>query len=321
MADYELGPLPWNEDVLTKAYFRDFRQAQESIKQHPGYDLNERSFSLKAVLRMFDNAASSFFEALETFHVEAHERRLFDRVRRKDRRNLEEKFQEILYLFASSAMTLVDQSRALSKKVELPGYDERVAATFANNPRHRFIQELRNDLIHIKLHEPSWQFSTERDHTRITRFMLFPNELQRSGEWHKLAKEYLRQHSEGVDLGALISEYRAEIIEMQTWLQTTLSGVAGTTIGDYLRCNNFLLVVGDRCWWRLLLSQVVIQQGRDPYQYLDRYLTVAELDEVQRLPHKTKEQVDRIIDLIDEHGACDDEIRALTYKAFGIGMS
>ncbi len=321
MTDYALGPLPWSEDVLTKAYFRDFKQAQQSIKQHPGYDLHERSRSLKAVLRMFDNAASAFFETLDIFHVEVHERRLFDRVRRKDLKNLEERFQEILYLFASSAMTLVDQSRALSKKVELPGYTERVAVTFTDNLRHRFIQELRNDLIHVKLHEPSWSLTTNRDRTRTTRFMLFPNELQRSDEWHRLAKEYLQQHPEGVDLGALIREYRAEIIEMQTWLQATLREVADAAIGDYLRCNNFLLAVGARCWWRLLLSQVVIQQGRDPYQYIDRYLSVAELAEVQRLPHGTKEQVDRIINLIDDYGACDEELRALTYKAFGIDKS
>lgn len=61
MTNYALGPLPWSEDVLTKAYFRDFRLTQESIKEHPGYALNERAFSLKAVLRLFNKAASSFF--------------------------------------------------------------------------------------------------------------------------------------------------------------------------------------------------------------------------------------------------------------------
>lgn len=70
-----------------------------------------------------------------------------------------------------------------------------------------------------------------------------------------------------------------------------------------------------------MLSQVVIQQKRDPYHYLNRYLTIAELEEVQQLPNKSKTQVDRIIELIDDYGACDDELRDLAYKAFGVEMS
>jgi hypothetical protein len=318
MSEYQLGPLPWSDEVLEKAHRNSFTEAFENIKAHPGYDLHERNSALKSVLRLFCRTADSFFLTLERFHAEVHERRLFDRNRRDDLRAFEEKFQEILYLFASAAMTLVDQSRAMSTKIELPGYAERVSSTFANNPRHRFIQELRNDLIHVTLHQPGWHLTTERDRTRTTKFMLYPHQLRRSDEWHQLAREYLLQHPKGVDLGTLIQEYRLEVAEFQEWLRNAVSAVAGEAIDDYLRCYRFLKAVGSRFWWRLLLSQIVIEAGRDPYRYLDRYLTQAEIDEIRDLPHKSKEQVDRIVEFVDEYGACDEELRCLVYKAFGV---
>jgi hypothetical protein len=55
----------------------------------------------------------------------------------------------------------------------------------------------------------------------------------------------------------------------------------------------------------------------DLYGHLQRYLTPEELQEINTLPHSSKEQVDRIIEMVDEYGACDNELRKLVYKAFG----
>lgn len=61
-----------------------------------------------------------------------------------------------------------------------------------------------------------------------------------------------------------------------------------------------------------------VRQGL-PYLYVDRYLTEAELQEVARLPQRSAVQVDRIIELADEDGACDEEIRSVAYATFGAG--
>jgi hypothetical protein len=67
----------------------------------------------------------------------------------------------------------------------------------------------------------------------------------------------------------------------------------------------------------LLLEQVTM--GRlDPFPYLNRYLTQTELDEVLSLPTRSQMQVDRIIEILDEYGACDEELRKKAYKAFGV---
>jgi hypothetical protein len=86
---------------------------------------------------------------------------------------------------------------------------------------------------------------------------------------------------------------------------------------DYLRCMKRIKAVSSRSFWNLIFQQVVIAGKRDPYTYLDHYLTEEELNEVNALPHRSRKQIDRIIEFVDEHEACDDELRQIINKAFG----
>lgn len=316
---YSLGPLPWSDEVLVAAVWRNGKDAQRFVEEHPGREIDERLASLQSVLRIFDGTASSFREHLSLFHSEAHDGRLFRRNRRSDLNAYEVRLQELLYVFASSAMTLVDQARALSKKIELKDYEQRVRSSFAENPRHRFIQELRNDLIHVTLHKPNWQITSGQNEERTSKFMLWPTQLARANEYHTLARKYVLEHPKGIDLGTLILEYAADVRGFQTWLQDALEIAAGVTIADYRRCLNRIRAVSSRCWWNLIFQQVVLPNERDPYQYLDQYLTPPEVAEINSLPYRSGAQVDRIIEMVDEYGACDNELRELIHKAFGVG--
>jgi hypothetical protein len=309
--------MPWSDETLDAAVWKGFEDARRFVDEHPGCELAERSASLLGVFRILQRARASFHEHLERFHSEAHGGHLFRRNRRNDLAAYEEKFQELLYLFASSAMTLVDQSRALNGKVQLPGYEKKVAA-FAGSRRHRFVQELRNDLVHVTLHRPSWQLTSGRNQDPTSKFMLWPDQLTRASEYHSLAREYLLEHPKGIDLGALVDEYTSEVTEFQGWLQDALVAEAGSVIADYKRCVKRIKAVSARCWWNIIFQQLLLPARRDPYQYLDQYLNPHELEEVNSLPLKSTAQVDRIIELVDEYGACDDALRALVYKAFDV---
>ncbi|HET7832693.1 MAG TPA: hypothetical protein VFK88_06990, partial [Gallionella sp.] len=93
--------------------------------------------------------------------------------------------------------------------------------------------------------------------------------------------------------------------------------VIGHMMDDYLRCRKRIKAVSSRSFWNLIFQQVVIAGRRNPYTYLDRYLTEEELNEVNALPYGSGRQIDRIIELVDEYEACDDELRQIIYKAFG----
>jgi hypothetical protein len=317
MTAYSLGPLPWSNETLERAYFRGFAEAYEAIRQHPGYELHRRVQSLQSALRLFCKWCSHFLDELEKFHIEAHEGKTLEKRHALDLKGFEDSFQEALYIVASTAMTLVDQSRGIKNHLDQTEYQSR-AELFANDPAHRLIQELRNDVIHVSLHKPNWRRSYKEDGNSSTEMILLPHQLSRSSEWHQLARKYLQAQPDGIAIGQLIKEYQVKVNAFHEWLHTALQASVGNTIADYLRCERHLKTIGSRSMWRLMLLQVVIPQKRDPYSYLDRYLTPEELAEVSRLPSRSKTQVDRIIELVDEYGACDEELRGLVYQAFQV---
>lgn len=314
--NYSLGPLPWSDDVLVAAAWKNSSKVQEWINEHPGRAFVARLESLKAVLRIFEGSAKRFDELLVRFHEESHGGDLLRRNRKADLEAYEHQFQELLYVFASSAMTLVDQTRALSKKISIPEYEVRVSDSFATSPRHRFIQELRVDVIHISLHRPGWQLASGRDGERSSKFMLWANQLARLPDYNVHAKQFVANHPKGIDLGRLISDYSGEVRAFHEWLRQAVETQAGGMMSDYLRCLRRVKAVSSRSFWTLILQQVVIAGNRDPYDYLDRYLTEEELNEVNALPIRSRQQVNRIVELVDEYQACDDELREIIYKAF-----
>ena len=315
---FSLGPLPWSDDVLVRAVYEDFRKAEAFVKEHPGYDINERLDSLRAVLRIFNKAALGFASGLEQFFEQSRGGHLFRRNRRADLEAFEEQFRELLYVFSAAAMTLVDQSRTFSKNVPIDGYEGRVSGAFRSNPRHAFVQELRVDLIHVTLHQPGWQLTSGRNEQPTAKFMLWPSQLIRVGNYRALAKQFVRENPNGIDLGLLVSEYAGQVQEFHAWLHAQVEASVGDQVRDYQRCHRRIKAVSARFMWNLILKQVLIGGNRDPYKFLDQYLTADELADVESLPSRSAPQVDRIIALVDELGACDDELRATAYRAFGV---
>lgn len=315
---YSLGPMPWSDEAIVSAVWRDFRSAQEWVEEHPGFDITERIESLQAVLAIFGRAADSFSAELTRFHEASEGGVLFRRNRRPDLKAFEDRFRELLYVYCSAAMTLVDQARALSKKVVVPEYDTRVRQDFASNQMHRFVQELRVDVVHVSLHRPGWQLNHSVDDGRTSSFMIWPKQLRRAKDYNAHAKAYLESHPDGINLGRLVTDYTLQVRSFHKWFRNGIDVSAGTIIADYKRCITRLKSVSSRSMWNLVLQQIVIGGKRDPYAYLDQYLTAVEHQQVLSLPHRSREQVDRIIQIIDEYGACDDALRTVAYKAFGV---
>ena len=310
-----LGPLPWSNEILIAAVWSSPSDAQRFVDEHPGRDLEKQTNSLKDTLRIFNKAVTSFFECLERFQAEVKGGQLFRRNRQADFIEYEAGFQEIIFLFASSAKMLVEQSRTLNNEINLSGYSERTAG-FATDPRHRFIQELRNDLIHIVLHQPKWQIATDRNRETTSRFLLWPDQLK-IDKYNKFARLYVDQHTKGIDLSELIKSCSADINEFHRWLHKSIeNSAAGEQIADYRRCVRCIKSVSSRSEWNVIFQQFVLPSKIDPYQYLDQYLTTDELNEINKLPFQSKAQVDRIISLVDEYDACDNNLRLLIYKAF-----
>lgn len=314
----KLGIPPWSDEDLVRAAMINYGTTQQALQQHPARDISERLASLVSLLRLFNKAGGAILQLIEKFHHEAHNNNLFRRNRRHERQRLEDELQEQLYVFAASSMSLVDLTRALSSKIYIQGYHERTTSDFSDNPQHRFIQELRVDMIHVQLHEPGWQLTSGREEGRTTRFLIHPSQLRRADEYHAMAKKFIADNPAGINVALLVSQYSDKVNNFHLWLSGAVETVASDKLNDLRRSCKIVEAVGSRMLWQLMFSQFVIQGKRDPYAYLDQYLTLEEMQQVQFLPHRSKQQVDRIIELIDDNGACNTELRELIYKAFNV---
>ena len=223
-----------------------------------------------------------------------------------------------VFTASQSAMSLVAHSRRLNKNVQINGYIARVDGEFANNSKHHFIQDLRNCLSHITMIEPHWQLSNSLERGRETQFVLKPDELLRYKNWNSLSLTYIKQNPKGIKLQDLFLEYTKKVSGFHVWFINQFYKANETDIQDYIRCERHVKAIGSRSNWNLILNQIVIQAGRDPYDYLLRYLTDDELERVYFLPMRSKAQVDLIIEIIDEYGACNEDLRKLAYKAFRV---
>ena len=313
---YKLGQLPWSRDSLKKAFWQNFIEAYELIKEHPGFAAYEMMEDIQRSLEIFFDHAEDLLSAIAEFKDESFQGGFFLRGNGPRKDQLERRIRKALFGATTSALALVEPGRQAARVYDIPEYQSRVDAAFANNEQHRFIQGFRNAINHEHFLSPSWQV-TYRPGEEKTQILLKKEVVARWDGWDALAMAFISKHSDGIDIEKLILDYRNNVEDFHRWLRESMRSRAGPLIDEYLCYKKILDAEGARPKWRILLNEA-INRGIDPYQRLDEYLTPTELEKIQALPKGSKEQVDLIISIADEYGACDDEIRALAYKLFNV---
>jgi len=143
MSNYLLGPLPWSEQVLQQAYFRNFTDTQKAIKEHQGFVAHDALCALQLSLDLFLDAVSELFQSTEAFRIEAQLPEFWSRPARSRFNRRELAVRRGVFTAATSALALVDASRRIRKKITVVDYNVKVSEIFAEE--HQFIQQLRRE--------------------------------------------------------------------------------------------------------------------------------------------------------------------------------
>jgi hypothetical protein len=136
-------------------------------------------------------------------------------------------------------------------------------------------------------------------------------------DWNAGARRYLAARNKDVDIGELAPLYHRRVHDFYDTLLDETDKSPPAEVADYRRCWNAHRQRGARLMWGFLLAQY-LTCGLDPYNYLDRYLTPAELQAARKLPDRSRAQVDFIIQSVDEFSACDERLRLMIYRLFGV---
>jgi hypothetical protein len=273
--------------------------------------------SIRLSLDVFLNAVADLISSINRFKGESARPGFWNRPYRQFVEELEITIQRGIASSAMCAIALVDHTRRFSSNYTIPCYESKKNHYSIYNKEHQFIQSLRVYVSHVKLAQANWILK-HSDEGRNLFFLFRQMDLLKWNEWKPLAKSYIDEHSEGINVEELFEHYSSIVIEFHNWLRSAVMDSYGTQISDYLHYQRLMNGFDHQSHWNTLLKQVFIPKKLDPYIYLDRYLTKQELESVLSLPHRSKEQVDRIIELVDEYGACTEEIRNSVYIFFNV---
>jgi len=308
--------VPVSQDVLNKLIWK-VGEAHEITNHHPGYDLCKKIESLKRALETYYKCHLDLIAGLDTFDEASKNRTLFQRPKARELKGHETGIRKEVFSLSCATTTLVDIARHVTKHITISDFDEKRTNYFDEN-QHEFIKELRNNLNHEAFFEANWALRNSGKE-QTSHFEFATEKLLRDGGFNNKARDYILSQEEVIDVRNLFTSYHICIDGFYAWFIPEIKNKLPIEITDYQRCITEMRINSVRCGYRLLFPKI-INSGTDLYSHLHKYLTQEELEEINALPHRSKEQIDRVIEMVDEYGSIDDELRELIYKGFKVKL-
>ena len=308
---------PWTKEQIVSSTFQDLKKTLQTIESLPGGKVFSELESFHLSLRVFLDATYDLFSSINLFKSESENPDFWNRPRRIDLERLEVRIQRGIFSATMAAMALVDHTRIFSNHFPVEHYQERVNESFSENHLHKFVQGLRNFTTHVRIAKSNWVTKWDRE-GRSVFFLLSLTDLNKWDGWDALSRTYIESNSEGINVEQLFDNYSKKVKSFHDWFRSRVWESSSEDLKEYLTCKRAYNAVNARSMWNVLLTQAFPKKKIDPYMYLDKYLSDNEIEEILSLPFRSKLQVDRIIELVDEYGCCDEELRNAAYRLFEV---
>lgn len=313
---WETSP-PWSKEQIEYSVFSSLTKTRETLNQLRGSVIFNEIESLRFSFDIFQDSIEDLISSINIFKSEKEKSNFWDRPHRQKVEKLERSINRGIFSSVATAMALVDHSREFNKKYPVKYYKEKINQTFNQSPQHKFIHSLRRYFLHVKITKANLEVETSKEGKSVF-FLLSQSDLLKWTDWSALAKQYIHKHPEGINIEDLFDKYLKSVKNLHDWLRSQIWELYAKEITEFLSYSRAVDGVSAYCSWNLLIQQIFIPKGINPYMFLDRYLTANEIKEILALDYRSKEQVDRIIEIIDEYKVCDDKLRKNIYKFFGI---
>lgn len=279
--------------------------APEVLRHHPGEKVSRKLHSLWQMLLIFEQAHRDLVEKLNAFEVFSATNEMHLPTGKAQLAAIEIAVNKELMSFSAAASALVQFCRRL-KDDELPNIMEARAAHFEPE-EHEFVMALRNGIAHQELPDVSWQIDYGGPQRRTTDFIISSASLSQLG-LNATASAYASRHSARVRVRQLVDSYALRVRAFYAWFKNACDEAEPVVLQDYRRVVRACKVQSLRTGYRFLVSQFLARKV-DPYEHLEKHLLPHQVEAALRLPMRSKQQVDFIIEAADQHGACDDELR------------
>lgn len=307
--------IPVSNEVLSKLIYMGSWNELEIMSYHPGYKLNRDVESLERALETYQSYYQDLIEMLNDFDTASKDSTLFLRSRAGELKTYEIECRKLIFSLSCAVATLVDLERRVEKVMKLSDHSMMLEKCFDNN-HHEFIKQIRNNLNHETFFDANWALRNIGEN-QTSHFEFSKEKLLHDGSFNEKAQKYIQNQADHIDVRNLFETYNESIDAFYKWLMLEIENKIHIELHDYRRCIRKWRANGIRLSYHILFKQV-IKPDTDLYSHLHKYLTSEELEEINSMPYRSPEQVDRIIEMVDEYGACNNEMRELIYSAFKV---
>lgn len=310
--------IPWPTALVDSIVAIRNDDFDEVMTNHPGHKLNDAHDSIKFFLRLFNEAYKALENAVNRYHVAYEEDiNFFSHQRRHEHDQAIFDLNRCIFNFATAGDALRNSCIKQASHYKPEGYEDHTRNHFAESNLHHFMQKLRVALHHEHFVKSSPSIAMMHDSSHETKLYLDCRKLLRLDtiKGKAEAKAYVEGSGVRINVHEVFKRYSIIVNNFYGWLLGEMD--KSEKFADYQRC----LLERKRFWKRTNFSILLNQwQGKDinPYDHLDQYLDNDEIEQVSKLPHRSCQQVDKIIELADKDGACNDSIRKSIYELFKV---
>lgn len=314
----EQGQIPTPPSLADAIQHLFITDAVEVLRHHRGFALEDKLRSLRTTLTLFERAYTDLTQALAHFDEFSRTPEFHGRAYRRRLDEIESSIRKEIFLLSTLAHSVQDHCYLVREYWDSSETSGKIKQHFGDDGLHNFICRLRNAMHHQSMVEADWLIHGSGAEA-TSHYMFEKEELQllSSGTWTAPAKSFLEKACKRIDVASLFTTYVSRIRAFYDWFLPEVEKTLPEEVRDYRQLLQSHRALASRQTWRLLLG-IFLERKIDPYPHLPKYLAEDELAFVNGLTTHSREQVDEIIRVLDEHGACDSETRTMVYRLFAV---
>ncbi|NPE56560.1 hypothetical protein HLB25_14315 [Dickeya dadantii] len=311
---------PWTRQHIQMAIMSDFRTVQKSIDQTEGGQLWRSIKDLDDAIWVFTKSTSELLDKINEFGEKSKDIEFWHKTTEKNSEEYVREVKRQLYYCTSSLMTVVDISRALNKKWSLEDLVEQRNKFFSTPGLHDFLQKLRNFSSHWRIAQANWVIKSDfKNGTRFACFVVSKEELLEWGDWGSKAKKYIEEKEDSIDLYEVFTQYKKHAQQYYSWHKGALIDVYSSILQPFFEYKKIHEGLNNKIMWNMILSN--FRPEMNPYQYLARYLSNNQIELILSYEHRSEQQVNALIRMLDMEDFCDTQLRAKAMRVFGVSTT
>jgi hypothetical protein len=216
---------------------------ENEIKESNAFRVYHRLIYLTDVFHIFERNYSEFQKLLTAYKTPLAILPFMSDDKREEFRFINNELSRFFHNYITSAQTLAEITRIMIREVYkdsdfLNEYQARVDNSFKNNPISVFMKELRNYTLHCALPATFSQFQISQDpetkqQITTSHALLHKESLLHGYKWEPLAKHYLAEAPNEIDLLDLINMHHSIFVSFYDWLINRIKDIHNTEL-DWL---------------------------------------------------------------------------------------